>query len=320
MADDYLWDMSGEPDTEVRQLETTLASFRWQGFNAQTVVRRPWPWWQFRALIAALPMLVAIIGIAVSVLLPRVAPPRTSWTVSLEGAKPSPFRPGEVVKTTPGSHGQIESAKIGRIEMDPESQLRLVGTRESEQRFALDRGTIHALIWAPPAQFIVDTPSAHAIDLGCQYTLRVAKDGSGFLSVETGWVAFDWHNVESFIPSGAACKTRRDRGPGTPYYLDAPQPLITALDKFDASGNADALRSAVALSRPRDALTLWHLMSRTQGNDRAQVAQAFTERVRLPATVSREGLLAGDRKALDQAWDALDVGSTQWWRTWKRRW
>ena len=74
-------------------------------------------------------------------------------------------------------------------------------------------------------RFVVDTPAAKTVDLGCRYTLSVAKDGSGFLVVELGWVAFEWNKVESFIPRGAACATRVGHGPGTPYFLDAPEAL-----------------------------------------------------------------------------------------------
>ena len=45
-------------------------------------------------------------------------------------------------------------------------------------------------IWAPPSEFVVDTPSARAVDLGCQYDLTVDARGDGYLSVQTGWVAF----------------------------------------------------------------------------------------------------------------------------------
>jgi FecR protein len=143
--------------------------------------------------------------------------PVTSWRLSLSGGQPSAIRAGQVIKTTDRAHGVMESQSVGQIHIDPGSQIRLVSARDSEQRLALDHGAIHALIRAPPTRFVVETPSACAVDLGCQYTLNVAKDGTGQLTVEFGWVAFQWHKMESFIPAGAACATRRFRGPGTPH-------------------------------------------------------------------------------------------------------
>jgi hypothetical protein len=214
----------------------------------------------------------------------------------------------------------MESESIGEVHIDPDSRLRVLSARDDEQRLALDHGTIRALIWAPPTSFVVDTPSAHAVDLGCEYTLRMAKNGSGLLTVETGWVAFQWHEIESFIPAGAACTTRRVSGPGTPYFLDAPATMTAALGQFDATGSDDALKTVLSGARPRDGLTLWHLLGRTHGEQRVEVLDRFVALVDLPPDVSRRSILAGDRKSMDAAWDALQLGDTSWWREWKRRW
>jgi hypothetical protein len=213
----------------------------------------------------------------------------------------------------------MESPSVGEVHIDPDSQLRLLSAHDNEQRLALDHGTIHALIWAPPARFVVDTPSATAVDLGCKYTLNVTSDGTGLLTVEYGWVAFQWRKIESFIPAGAACTTRRFRGPGTPHFLDAPAALTTALDQFDLTASDDALRTILSAARQRDALTLWHLLSRTQGEQRVKVVDGFLARVDLPSGVDRNAILSGDRKSTDAAWDALRLGNTNWWREGKRR-
>jgi hypothetical protein len=40
----------------------------------------------------------------------------------------------------------------------------------------------------------------------------------------------------------------------------------------------------------------------------------------LPAGLTKEGIMNGDRKSIDAAWDALQLGNTDWWREWKREW
>ncbi len=171
-------------------------------------------------------------------------------------------------------------------------RMKLLRARDGEHRLALDHGTIHALIWAPPAEFVVDTPAAKTVDLGCRYTLRVAPDGVGFLTVEMGWVAFEWKNLESFIPAGAACTTRPGRGPDTPHFLDAPETLINAGARFDRAQDPQALRAALEAARPRDALMLWHLLERTRGEERAEVFERFAMLVKLPPGLGREAILS----------------------------
>jgi len=303
MSEEYLWNRSGEPDVDVVHLENVLGQLRWSGR-----ARRRWPRWTWIAAAAAAAILAVGIGV-------RTASPVTSWRLSVTGEKPTAVRAGQVI-----THGTIESEFVGEVQVEPDSRLRLLRARDGEHRLALDHGTIHALIWAPPTQFVVDTPAAKTVDLGCRYTLRVAQDGTGFLTVETGWVAFEWKNLESFIPAGAACTTRPGRGPDTPHFLDAPETLIASVARFDQTQDPQALRAALGVARARDALTLWHLLERTRGQERAEVLARFGALVSLPHSVTREAILSGDRKAMDVAWDALQLGDTSWWRGWKRQW
>ncbi len=260
-----------------------------------------------------------IITVTLSVRVVR-APTQSPWKVSWNGAKPLGLRNGQVIDTGSHSAARLESEFVGEVQVDAESRLRVVQSNKDEQRFALEHGTIHALIWAPPREFVVDTPSAKTVDLGCQYTLHVGADGTGLLNVETGWVAFQWHDLESFIPAGAACETTPGKGPGVPYFRDSPVALRRAVAQFDASGDFDAVRVILSSARPQDGLTLWHLLTRTEGMQRGVVFDRFSELVKLPASVTRAKILEGDPGAIDAAWNALDLGDTDWWREWKRKW
>lgn len=324
MNEDYLWDRAGNPDAEIAELEQLLEPLRYRP-NAKTLQavteRHPAPrhsryWWWVGAAAAA--MLLA--GIALSFRHGISDTPRDSaWRLSWNGATPDTARIGQTIETG-RSAARLESEFIGEVRVDPSSRLQIVQDTQDEQRLSLEHGTIHAFIWAPPRQFVVDTPAATTIDLGCKYTLHVARDGTGLLQVEMGWVAFQWRNLESFIPAGASCTTRPGRGPGTPYFSDASADFESALNRFDESGNPKALGLVLATARPQDALTLWHLLSRTQATERVEVFTRFSQLVQLPPTVTKENILRGDPAAIDAAWNALDLGNTDWWREWKRRW
>ena len=319
--EDYLWDRSGEPPPEVAHLEYVLERLRWSGTQPDLSRAKPVSWlWNKRPWFIAAAALV-VLGVGGAFLARRMGMPQpvTSWELSLAGQKPSAVRSGQVIETGTTS-ATMESEFVGEVEIDPNSRLRLLATQEEQHRLALDHGTIHAYIWAPPTRFVVDTPAAKAVDLGCQYTLSVGKDGKGFLSVEMGWVAFQWKAIESFIPEGAACTTRMGYGPDTPYFLDAAEAFTKSLAEFDHTGNEQAMRLVLSTARPRDALTLWHMLQRTQGRERGEIFDRFAELVNLPSSVTREGILCGDRKGLDTAWDALKLGDTSWWREWKRNW
>jgi FecR protein len=324
MNEEYLWNRAGQPDAEITELEQLLAplGYRTNVEILQGVARkkpllrhsRSWLW----AGAAAAAMLVAGIGLSFRHRVPYM-PRDSAWKLSWNGATPGTARIGQTIETG-RSAARLESAFIGEVRVDPSSRLRILQDTKDAQRLSLDHGTIHAFIWAPPRQFVVDTPAATAIDLGCKYTLHVAHDGTGSLHVEMGWVAFQWQNLESFIPAGASCTTRPGRGPGTPHFSDASADLESALNRFDESGDRKALGVVLAEARSRDALTLWHLLSRTQGTERAEVFTRFSQFVQLPPSVTKQKILNGDGAAIDAAWNALNLGNTDWWREWKRRW
>lgn len=234
---------------------------------------------------------------------------------------------GGWLETDAQSRAEIKVANIGSVEVDPATRLRLVRTGLTEHRLELARGRLHARIWAPPRLFFVNTPSAVAADLGCAYTLETDDAGQSLLHVTSGWVAFETDTRESIVPAGAACVTRPGVGPGTPFFEDAGPRFVEALSRFDFShGASGALAVVIDEARGRDTLTLWHLLSRTEGDDRARVYERLTQLSTPPPGVTRGETLALDPTALAQwkyhledKWfpqQGTDAGSA--WRRLKR--
>src|SRR5258707_14821978 len=147
--------------------------------------------------------------------------PRVGWHSLGEKSGPGKLAIGQTLVTDGSSRASITLDETGRVEVDPGSRLRLVRNGPGRKRLSLERGTIHAVIWAPPGEFVVDTPSAVAVDLGCVYTLHVDDSGAGLLRTTMGWVGFKLNGHESFIPAGAVCKTRPKIGPGTADIRDS---------------------------------------------------------------------------------------------------
>jgi hypothetical protein len=188
--------------------------------------------------------------------------------------------------------------------------MRLVETSEDEHRLALDRGSIQATIKAPPRLFFVDTPSAVAVDLGCAYSLDVDEAGNGLLHVTSGWVELVRDGRNSYVPIGSICSLRAGVGPGTPYFDDSSDAFRQALERFDFDGGGQqALATVLSESRPRDTLTLWHLLPRVDDGSRTRVVERIRALVGLPKGVTRAGLLRLDPEMIDlQLWqDYLDL-------------
>ncbi|HEY3581978.1 MAG TPA: FecR domain-containing protein [Pyrinomonadaceae bacterium] len=288
--------------------------------NSALVVK---PWWQARAAAVAAVLLV-VGGLGVWWFWTRGFKndlPKGSWQVqSLNGAPRigekrigarGQLGVGEWLETDGSSRAQIAVSSIGQVNIGENTRVRLVETEPTEHRLELARGKLSATIWAPPRLFFVDTPSAVAADLGCAYTLEVDDHGAGVLRVTAGWVALELKDRESMVPADAACETRPGVGPGTPYFVDAPASFRSALETVDfnndAAAKAGALDVMLSEARARDTLTLWHLLARVEGNDRARIYDKIATFVPPPDGVTREGILKLDQTMLDRWKDSLEA-------------
>ena len=228
-GNDYLWDGSGRSDPEIQRLETLLAKFRHDRpapeFPAIVPANR-WRFlfqrnWKFAALATA----AAAVLIAAIILIPnkesRTPQLAEGWQVSGVAGTPRigstsvtqsrRLAIGEALETDHQSSAELEAENIGRIDVDADTRLRLLSMGASKQ-IALDHGTIHAFIWSPPGEFVVETPSAVTVDLGCAYTLHVDDSGAGTVRTSVGWVGFKLNGRDAFIPAGAACSTKPKLG------------------------------------------------------------------------------------------------------------
>jgi hypothetical protein len=138
-------------------------------------------------------------------------------------------------------------------------------------------------------------------------------------------VGFKLNDHESFIPAGAACATKPKTGPGTPYFEDATGPFRDALSRFDLENTslkerAAALQVVLAQARKRDALTLWHLLSRVSETERGRIYDRLAEFVPAPSGVTRDGILRLDARMLDLWWNEFGLGDISVWRHWERSW
>jgi len=348
MKNDYLWDGSGEPDPEIQKLETALGRYRhhqpapaFEQIAGVRPVRQRWNFfnlrWSFQlgAVAAALVLAVAVFFVLRHRTNGNTGPswdvarlegaPRIGWHSLSEKSGPGKLGIGQTLVTDNSSRASITLDETGRVEVDAGSRLRLVTNGPGHKRLSLERGTIHAVIWAPPGQFVVDTPSAVAVDLGCVYTLHVDDSGAGLLRTTMGWVGFKLNGHESFIPAGAICQTRPKIGPGTPYFEDSSAPFREALEKFDFAAPSpqernDLLGILLREARKNDSFTIWHFLSRVSDADRPAVYDRLASLAPPPAGVTREGILRLDRQMLDSWWNSFGFGEIWLWRTYEHDW
>jgi predicted RNA-binding protein len=284
--------------------------------SRSTITR--WTDWRLRLALAA--AAVAIVATSATLFFRRNVPAAGGWSVTTLAGTPrlnsaplageGTWRKGQWLETDSTSSAKFAVGNIGQVRIEPNSRLRLLGVSENDHRLELARGSLSAVIWAPPRLFFVETPSATAVDLGCAYTLTVDDNGEGTLRVTSGYVALEHGKRESLIPAGLMCHTRVGAGPGTPFSVTTAAALRAALQRFDfAAGGEVALEDVVRESKTGDEITLWHLLSRANDRQRGSVYDKLAALRAPPAGVTRAGILAGEKSMLENWGRELGLGA-----------
>lgn len=293
-----LWDGTGPPDPELERLEALLGPLRYDRPPPSVPAKLPW---------RGLPVLGAgvLLAAAAAAVLVLDAGEHAAWSCGEDCRLPV----GQWLDTRDGAV-TLEVPEIGTMDVSVDSRLRIVESSPEEHRVELAVGHVHAFVVAPPRLLVVDTPSARAVDLGCEYDLTVLDDGSSVLVVHTGLVELAHPDRTAIVPGGAAAVTFPGHGPGIPWWTDNPVPdYADALVGCDR-GDTQALPGVLAASRPRDTLSLWHLLQRVPRAERTAVLDRI-DALAPAARRDREAVLALDPGALRALFDEL---SADWWR------
>lgn len=327
--DDYLWSKAGRGDGEVVQLEHLLARFGYKSREAPVrTIRRRRPVHVALALAATLAF--CAVGIAAWFQYRLAWPAGDPWEivaargdVQLRGNEARDrFAPGNEIATGHDGHARIAIARVGELQLEPDSRLQLEQTRSGHHRVRLLEGSMRARVWAPPGHFGVQLPGVKAVDLGCEFVVRSDVAGDGELTVLSGWVLVDTGQDEVLVPRNATVAIHGDRA-GTPRDLGASRAFVQALRAIDADAvsvgpDDPRIHRLVAASRTEDAISLLTLLQRHPTLAGGPLYDRMRQLLPTATAVSREALIEGDVQALNTLWDALPYPRVkQWWLHWK---
>ncbi|MDP9268329.1 MAG: FecR domain-containing protein [Acidobacteriota bacterium] len=326
---DYLWDGTGEPEPEVERLEKLLARYRGpQGALSPLhaiPVRAAWfQQTRFQPPVYAAAAIAATVVIALALMLLRPAAPAPETGMRFAAVTGAPrlngiatasgaLQLGQRLETGVSDAANVRVADIGWVEIGPGSVVALLENREGRRRLRLERGVLHAEIAAPPAVFVVETPSARVIDLGCAYTLTLSPAGEGEIQVTAGWVQMDFGYVQSLVPAGFAARIAPGGRISPPYTQQtSPEFRDALLTWWRAEGPAaaprlreTALSEILARAQKRDALTLLNMFGWAEEDERGRVYDRLDALVRAPAGVTRAEIVAGTRNAAGPWWPVV---------------
>jgi ferric-dicitrate binding protein FerR (iron transport regulator) len=321
--DACLWDPAAPPDESVRRIEAQLAPARFDPASKPlphaAMLRapgRPTGTRWLRGLAAAAAILI-VAGASLAAWR-WTWPDGRAWTVAAAPTTaPDVLAVGTPFVTPESATALVRIARIGTMRVDAGSRLTLRSTSSNRHRLALEEGTVHVRVWAPPFSVAFHTPAGDVFDMGCEFDLTV-EGGSSHVRVTSGWVQLENFSGESIVPAGASTTMLAGRSPGVAVFDDASDEFREALRDLEAGGQGTGIDTIIARARPRDVLTLLQLVQRDSAGSERFARRAF-ELAPPPDPEDLERVIAGNRAALDRWMRSLPLPSPKsgWWWNWR---
>jgi hypothetical protein len=318
---DYLWDRSGPEDPEVARLESLLSPLRHTAPLDEVRLRR-----RSRKTVWIAGASVVVAAAAAAILIWQWPSSEPAGTGSTGPIAKNPCAGGEgfaftargnvacndatVDKGTLPVKGTLDTlsseadltiATIGSAKLSAGTRIRLDKTSVERHELYLERGRMHARVVAEPELFAVGTPSAHVTDLGCEYTLEIAADGSGSIVVQSGKVKlatqrFDaaWDrksdNVSMVVYAGMRARLLAGRRPSLPLVEGSSAKLVAAVEAWerDPIGGVDGVLAAAA---PAEAITVVNLAQLAPDDARRRILTRLAELSPPPQSVTVDAVL-----------------------------
>lgn len=282
MSDDYLWDKKGEGAPSTKELESVLGAARFSGMRFPQERRRRWP-----VIVGG--GLIALAAAALFVVVTR----GTQVTFELDGVT-RVLAQGEWLE--PDRPATLALARqIGIVEVTANSRVRLLRADDLQQRLELERGSLHAIVTAPPRLFVVATPAGPAVDLGCEYELEVLADRSNHLRVRSGMVELAGDGLTVTVYAGMWARQAANGRPLVAIDGSASLAFISAALRVEQ--DEGALPTILSQAGPRDGVTLLQLADRLPLR-RAVLEARFDELVASSPGESRIEAALRQRRAL----------------------
>ena len=213
--------------------------------------------------------------------LPRVDGKNVISTMNMEQ--------GEALVTDANSSAYLMIPEIGKIEIEPNSELE----RLSNLSLKLKAGAINVTKINAQKKLSVFVSSAKIKDLYFTgvYNVKLFKNRNSIVEVRESAENIKGEKYSTIVPANYICEIREGYGPGIPFFKNASEKIVEKISEFAFNGSNEALKGIENLATISDAVSLWNILPRVEGEYRANILESLTKIVSLPNGVTKKGIL-----------------------------
>jgi hypothetical protein len=214
---------------------------------------------------------------------------------------------GESLVTEAMSKAVINVPNTGRIEVGQNSFIILLKAKDGSNRIKILNGGITINNSATIPSLAIEVNNSVVYDRGGTFNIIMDENGDAKVSVEFGFVEIEQKGRSYFVDEGHICELRNSFHPGTPFKIDAPEEIKSAIKKLDYENGGDSTAvEIISKATIADALTLLAMIPRVSEQIRETLFNKISSYYLPPKGVDLEGIKKLDKSMLELWWNEIE--------------
>ncbi|MBM4171279.1 MAG: zf-HC2 domain-containing protein [Ignavibacteria bacterium] len=207
---------------------------------------------------------------------------------------------GQDMLTEINSRAIVIVPSIGRIEVEPITQFRLIKAEDGDNRIGLERGEIKVSSLEQLPAFVTEFKNNIVKFIGGTYRITVDEYGKAILFIESGIAEVHQNQNIFMIDENFICHLSGEALPGIPYRTDANEIFIGEVKKIESGAyTRNSIDMLINTARNLDVLTLLAVIPRVNEQERVSLYDKIFSFYKPPPNTTLEGIIKLDQKMLE---------------------
>jgi hypothetical protein len=207
---------------------------------------------------------------------------------------------GQDILTETNSRAIVIVPSIGRIEVEPVTQFKLIKAEDGDNRIGMERGEIQVSSSEQLPAFVTEFKNNIIKFIGGTYRITVNEFGKAKLFIESGFVEIHQNQKIFMIDENYVCELSSEALPSIPYRLDANDIFREEVKRIESGAyTRSSIDVLINTARNVDALTLLAVIPRVNEQERVSLYDRIYSFYKPPLNATFEGIIKLDQKMLE---------------------
>ncbi len=186
----------------------------------------------------------------------------------------------------------IAIPKLGRLSLEPLTEIKLVNDTENSSRVFLYKGKVKISTLIQNKQFSVETMNAAFTENLTDFSVEQLSSGITHVEINSGSLTISTLNQVFRLPGKYKCDILTKNSYNIPVHMDASVNFLYGLKEFELGNiNIEILSRILDAASVKDIFSLWHLIKKANRIYRPIIFDRLNSLSPVPEKVTKEGVM-----------------------------